>query len=49
MITAATRVAMYLSSPALITDRGSALQKLGLIVLAGLNMIFHRGIYRVGT
>ena len=47
MITAATGVAMFLSSATLTADRGSAPWKLGLIVLAGLNiMIFHRGTFR---
>lgn len=47
MITAATGLAMFLSSATLIADRGSAPWKLGLIVLAGLNiLVFHRGTYR---
>lgn len=47
MITAATGVAMFLSSATLIADPGSALWKLGLIGLAGLNiLIFHRRTYR---
>jgi hypothetical protein len=47
IIAAFTGLVMFLSSPALIADRGSALWKLGLIVLAGLNiLIFHRRTYR---
>jgi hypothetical protein len=47
MIAASTGVMMFLSSPSLIADRGSALWKLSLIVLAGVNIrIFHRRTYR---
>lgn len=47
IITAATGVAMFLSNATLVADRGSALWKLGLIVLAGLNiLIFHARTYR---
>lgn len=47
MIAASTGVMMFLSSPSLIADRGSALWKLSLIVLAGVNiLIFHRRTYR---
>jgi hypothetical protein len=47
MIAATTGLAMFLSSATLIADRGSALWKLGLIMLAGLNiLIFHRRTYR---
>ncbi|WP_458114247.1 hypothetical protein M1D88_09340 [Arthrobacter sp. R1-13] len=47
MIAAATGVVMFLSSATLIADRGSALWKLSLIVLAGVNiLIFHKRTYR---
>jgi hypothetical protein len=47
MIAASTGVMMFLSSPSLVADRGSALWKLSLIVLAGVNIrIFHRRTYR---
>ncbi|MEU4453034.1 hypothetical protein AB0F44_17000 [Nocardioides sp. NPDC023903] len=47
MIAAVTGVAMFLPGASLIADRGSAPWKLGLIVLAGLNiLIFHLRTYR---
>lgn len=47
VIAAATGVAMFLPGANLIADRGSAPWKLGLILLAGLNiLIFHRRTYR---
>ncbi|MET9440644.1 hypothetical protein [Streptomyces sp. NPDC006610] len=47
MIAAATGVIMFLPGASLIADRGSAPWKLGLILLAGLNiLIFHRWTYR---
>ena len=47
MIAAVTGVVMFLPGASLIADRGSAPWKLGLILLAGLNiLIFHRRTYR---
>ncbi|WP_406020644.1 hypothetical protein OH802_17920 [Nocardioides sp. NBC_00850] len=47
MIAAVTGVAMFLPGANLLADRGSAPWKLGLILLAGLNiLIFHRHTYR---
>ncbi|MEB3372344.1 DUF6644 family protein [Saccharopolyspora mangrovi] len=47
VIAAVTGVAMFLPGASVIADRGSAPWKLGLIVLAGLNiLIFHRHTYR---
>ncbi|MET9503777.1 hypothetical protein ABZY42_18980 [Streptomyces sp. NPDC006622] len=47
MIAAVTGVAMFLPGASLIADRGSAPWKLGLILLAGLNiLIFHRRTHR---
>lgn len=47
VIAAATGVVMFLPGASLIADRGSAPWKLGLILLAGLNiLIFHRRTYR---
>ncbi|TDO51704.1 hypothetical protein EV643_103443 [Kribbella sp. VKM Ac-2527] len=47
MIAAGTGVAMFLPGASVIADRGSAPWKLGLILLAGLNiLIFHRHTYR---
>ncbi|CAM5476277.1 hypothetical protein STENM223S_08343 [Streptomyces tendae] len=47
VIAAATGVAMFLPGANLIADRGSAPWKLGLILLAGINiLIFHRRTYR---
>jgi hypothetical protein len=46
-IAAVTGVLMFVPGANLITDRGSAPWKLGLILIAGLNiLIFHRGTYR---
>ncbi|WP_405928061.1 hypothetical protein OG554_05020 [Streptomyces griseus] len=47
VITAVTGVALFLPGANLIADRGSAPWKLGLILLAGINiLIFHRRTYR---
>jgi hypothetical protein len=47
MIAAVTGVVMFLPGASVIADRGSAPWKLGLILLAGLNiLIFHRRTYR---
>ncbi|WP_328349492.1 hypothetical protein OG800_02335 [Streptomyces sp. NBC_00445] len=47
VIAAVTGVAMFVPGAGLIADRGSAPWKLGLILLAGLNiLIFHRRTYR---
>ncbi|MFF4270381.1 DUF6644 family protein [Streptomyces sp. NPDC001536] len=47
VIAAVTGVVMFLPGASLIADRGSAPWKLGLILLAGLNiLIFHRRTYR---
>lgn len=47
VITAATGVAMFLPGANLLADRGSAPWKLGLILLAGINiLIFHLRTYR---
>ncbi|MEV8400193.1 DUF6644 family protein [Streptomyces niveus] len=47
VIAAATGVAMFLPGANLLADRGSAPWKLGLILLAGINiLIFHRRTYR---
>ncbi|MGW8670970.1 DUF6644 family protein [Streptomyces niveus] len=47
VIAAATGVAMFLPGANLLADRGSASWKLGLILLAGINiLIFHRRTYR---
>ncbi|MFI7063709.1 hypothetical protein ACIBL3_22175 [Kribbella sp. NPDC050124] len=47
MIAAVTGVAMFLPGASVIADRGSAPWKLGLILLAGVNiLIFHRHTYR---
>ncbi|UZX05429.1 hypothetical protein F8G81_10825 [Arthrobacter sp. CDRTa11] len=47
VIAAATGVLMFLPAASLMADRGSAPWKLGLIMVAGLNiLIFHRGTYR---
>ncbi|CAL9657469.1 hypothetical protein SUDANB176_06854 [Streptomyces sp. enrichment culture] len=47
VIAAATGVVMFPPGASLIADRGSAPWKLGLILLAGLNvLIFHRRTYR---
>ncbi|MEU4176406.1 DUF6644 family protein [Streptomyces sp. NPDC026589] len=47
VIAATTGVAMFLPGANLIADRGSAPWKLGLILIAGLNiLIFHRRTYR---
>ncbi|MFI8169876.1 hypothetical protein ACIGAN_26470 [Streptomyces sp. NPDC085931] len=46
VIAAATGVALFLPAGSLIADRGSAPWKLGLMLLAGLNiLIFHRRTY----
>lgn len=47
VIAAATGVAMFLPGANLIADRGAAPWKLGLLLIAGLNiLIFHRRTYR---
>ncbi|NIK61525.1 hypothetical protein [Kribbella shirazensis] len=47
LIAAVTGIAMFLPGASVIADRGSAPWKLGLILLAGLNiLIFHRLTYR---
>lgn len=47
MIAAVTGVAMFLPGASLIADRGSAPWKLGLVLLAGVNiLIFQRRTYR---
>lgn len=47
VIAAATGVLMFLPAASLMADRGSAPWKLGLILIAGLNiLIFHRRTYR---
>ncbi|MGW4624905.1 DUF6644 family protein [Streptomyces rubiginosohelvolus] len=47
VIATATGIAMFLPGANLIADRGSAPWKLGLILLAGINiLIFHRRTYR---
>ncbi|MBU7600803.1 hypothetical protein JGS22_025075 [Streptomyces sp. P38-E01] len=47
VIAAATGIAMFLPGANLLADRGSAPWKLGLILLAGINiLIFHRRTYR---
>ena len=47
VIAAVTGVAMFFPGASLLAERGSAPWKLGLIVLAGLNiLIFHRRTYR---
>ncbi|CAH9416219.1 hypothetical protein SGL43_03242 [Streptomyces globisporus] len=47
VIAAVTGVALFLPGANLIADRGSAPWKLGLILLAGINiLIFHRRTYR---
>ncbi|WP_405547633.1 hypothetical protein OG478_52250 [Streptomyces phaeochromogenes] len=47
VIAAVTGVAMFLPGANLIADRGSAPWKLGLVLLAGINiLIFHRRTYR---
>src|SRR5690349_14570905 len=46
-VAAVTGVLMFAPGANLIADRGSAPWKLGLIVLAGLNiLLFHKGVYR---
>lgn len=47
VIAVVTGVAMFLPGANLIADRGSAPWKLGLVLLAGINiLIFHRRTYR---
>ncbi|MCI3223488.1 DUF6644 family protein [Streptomyces sp. NP-1717] len=47
VIAAVTGVAMFLPGANLIADRGSAPWKLGLLLIAGINiLIFHRRTYR---
>jgi hypothetical protein len=47
VIAAVTGVAMFVPGASLIADRGSAPWKLGLILLAGVNiLIFHQRTYR---
>ncbi|MBK3570931.1 hypothetical protein [Streptomyces sp. MBT62] len=47
VVAAVTGVVMFLPGASLLADRGSAPWKLGLILLAGLNiLIFHRRTYR---
>ncbi|WP_285313980.1 hypothetical protein [Pseudarthrobacter sp. fls2-241-R2A-168] len=47
VIAATTGIVMFLSAASLMADRGSAPWKLGLLLIAGLNiLIFHRHTYR---
>lgn len=47
VVAAVTGLLMFAPGASLIADRGSAPWKLGLIVLAGLNiLLFHKGTYR---
>lgn len=47
VIAAATGVLMFLPGASLLADRGSAPWKLGLLLVAGLNvLVFHRRTYR---
>ncbi|WP_104139015.1 hypothetical protein [Arthrobacter sp. ZGTC131] len=47
IVAVVTGVVMFVPGASLIADRGSAPWKLGLLLIAGLNiLIFHRGTYR---
>ena len=47
VITATTSVLMFIPNTDFLTERGSAPGKLGLVVMAGINIaLFHPGVYR---